>query len=127
MNIEITTSETCLDEDDRALIQRRVKNALRDYHDDINQVQLWMVGILVADELESQYCLINVKMTDGSLVACDGTHSVLRTAINHAIERVGIEVDRNLGRRRRQSTTQIRRPGSSYHDPAASEQMSNRL
>ena len=127
MKIEITTSETYLDQDDRALIQRCVKNALRDYHDDIGQVQLWTVGIQVADELEAQYCLINVKLSDGSLVACDGTHSVLRTAISHAIERVSIEVDRNLRQQHRQSTARIRNAGRVHRNTPAAQQMSSSL
>ena len=97
MNIEISASETFPTQADRDDIRRQLEYALRDYAAHIAQVQVWMVGIVRGDEDEAQYCLINVKLADGSLVACDGTDALLRTAISRAAERVSWEVARNLG------------------------------
>ena len=127
MNIDISASETFLTHEDREYIRRRLENALGGNDANIEQVQLWMVGILLADEDEAQYCLVNVKLTDGSLVACDGTHAALKTAINHAVERTSREVARILRQRRKQSVGHI--PGStgSYRNTTKAGHMPNRL
>jgi ribosome-associated translation inhibitor RaiA len=127
MNIEISASETFLTQEEREYIRRRLENALSENETDIERVQVWMVGIVLADADEAQYCLINAKLTDGSLVACDGTHTMLKTALNHAVERVSREVTRILRQRRKQSVGHIPNSAGSYRNTTNTGQMPNRL
>jgi len=127
VNIDISASETFLNHEERAYIKRRLESALGENETRIEQVQVWVVGILQTGADEAQYCLVNVKLTDGSLVACDGTHAALTTAINHAVERVSREVARTHERRPRQSIERISESAGSSHNTANVRQMPSRL
>ena len=60
--------------------------------------EVWLVGIMRADYAEAQYCMINVRLADGSLVACDGTDLELRTALNCALQHIHHEMSRSIER-----------------------------
>jgi ribosome-associated translation inhibitor RaiA len=127
MNIEISSSDTFLAQEVREYIRRRLGNALSENATDIEHAQVWMVGIVLSDADQAQYCLINVKLTDGSLIACDGTDADLKTAISHALERVRREVARNLRQRRKQSAEHIHRPAGSYRKVTEAGHSADRL
>jgi ribosome-associated translation inhibitor RaiA len=95
MNIEISTSETSATLAERDYIYHRLQNALSEHEAQITQAQVWIVGIVCADAQDAQYALINVKLDDGNLIACDGTDADLKTAINYATQRLCLEVTRN--------------------------------
>jgi ribosome-associated translation inhibitor RaiA len=127
MNIEISSSDTFLTQEVREYIRRRLGNALSENATDIEQVQVWMVGLVLSDADEAQYCLINVKLTDGSLIACDGTDADLKTAVSHALERLSREVARNLRQRRKQPVEHIRGPAGSYRKVTETGHSTERL
>lgn len=121
MNIEISTSETSTTAMQRDYIIRRLRLALSEHESRITQVQIWIVGILRADGNDAQYALINVKLDDGSLIACDGTDSDLRTAISHATRRVCLEVERNIDLQKKTTTGSISSTPSWHRDIAATD------
>jgi ribosome-associated translation inhibitor RaiA len=96
MNLEISTSETSTTPAERQYIRRRLLHALSENETHITQVQVWIVGILLANGDDAQYALINVKLDDGSLIACDGTDEELKVAISHATQHLCLEATRNL-------------------------------
>ena len=98
MRIEIHASETLPSADDKAYIERRLDQALAEYRDQVAGAQVWLVGILRTDYAEAQYCMINVRLRDGSLVACDGTDLELRTALDCALQHINHEMSRSLER-----------------------------
>jgi ribosome-associated translation inhibitor RaiA len=127
MNIEISSSDTFLTQEVREYIRRRLGNALSENATDIEQVQVWMVGLVLSDADEAQYCLINVKLTDGSLIACDGTDADLKTAVSHALERLSREVARNLRQRRKQPVEHLHGPAGSYRKVTEAGHSAERL
>jgi ribosome-associated translation inhibitor RaiA len=127
MNIEISASETFLTQEEREYIRRRLVNALSGNETDIEQVQVWIVGIALDDADEAQYCLINVKLASGRLIACDGTDAVLKTAVNRALEKVNWEVARNLRQRRNQPVERSHSPAGSYRTVTEPEHTPDRL
>ena len=98
MRIEIHASETLPTAADRAYIERRLEQALAEYQAHVDVAQVWLVGIMRADYAEAQYCMINVRLADGSLVACDGTDLDLRTALNCALQHIHHEMSRTIER-----------------------------
>ena len=96
MNLEISISETSTTPAERQYIRRRLQHALREIETQITQVQVWIVGILLANGDDAQYALINAKLADGSLIACDGTDEELKVAINQATQHLCLEVTRIL-------------------------------
>ena len=96
MNVEISTSETSTTTAERQYIRSRLQHALSEKETHITQVQVWIVGILLANGDDAKYALINVILNDGSLIACDGTNEELKVAISHSTQRLCIEVTRNL-------------------------------
>ena len=92
MNVEISTRETSTTPAERQYIRRRLQHALRENETQITQLQVWIVGILLANGDDAQYALINVKLNDGSLIACDGTDKELKVAIAHATQQLCLEV-----------------------------------
>ena len=98
MRIEIHASETLPTIADKAYIERRLGHALADYSDHVDVAQVWLVGILHVDNAEAQYCMINVRLEDGSLVACDGTDPELRAALECALQHIHHEMTRTLER-----------------------------
>jgi len=121
MNIEISASEILLTLEEREYIRRRLENALSENATGIERVQVWMVGIELTDEHEAHYCLINVKLIDASLLACDGTDAVLKTALDYAVERVSREIARNLQQRSKQPAGHIHGSAGSYRKLAQVE------
>ena len=98
MRIEIHASETLPTAADKAYIERRLEQALADYSEHVAVAQVWLVGIMRVDYAEAQYCMINVRLDDGSLVACDGTDLELRTALNCALQHINQEMSRTIER-----------------------------
>ena len=96
VNVEISNSETSTTPTERQHIRRRLMHSLSENKSHITQVQVWIAGILLANGADAQYALINVKLDDGSLIACDGTDAELKEAINHATQNLCLEVTRNL-------------------------------
>ena len=96
MNVEISTSETSTTTAERQYIRSRLQHTLSANEIHITQVQVWIVGILLANGDDAKYTLINVILNDGSLIACDGTNEELKVAISHATQRLCLEVTRNL-------------------------------
>ena len=127
MNVEISTSETLTTLAERDHIQRRLRHALGDNAAEITQVQVWIVGLLRDEEDDAQYCLINVKLNDGNLIACDGTDCDLQAAIGHATRRVCLEVSRNLDLRQPKDADQIDSATPWYRDAAVADYDQNTI
>ena len=104
VNVEISTSETSTTPAERQYIRRRLLHALSENETHITQVQVWIVGILLANGGDAQYALINVKLDDSSLIACVGTDEELKVAISHATQHLCLEVTRYLELRQKTGT-----------------------
>jgi len=127
VNIDIIASETFLSEAERDYIRRRLEYGLGEHEPAIEQIQVWMVGIVAAGDDDARYCLINVKLVDGSLVACDGTDAEPQIAISRAAERVGVEVARILRRQRKKVVRIIDGLAGSYRRTPQASLSPNRL
>lgn len=115
MNVRIKFSEMSTSPVQSGIIRRRLDYALSANEADIDQVDVWIIGIKRDDGRRMKYCKVDVKLSSGNMVSSDSTEADVDIAIHRAVDRAGWEAARSLGRHHRHNV----------YPPYSSEQRHN--
>lgn len=112
MKIEIQSHNFPLTSADENYIRSSLFFALAANQSDIDTVQVWLAELSGEETTKVKYCLIDVKLADGSSVISDISDPEVYVAIHHAVDRAGCRVARSIGRlQRNPAQFQSIRPG----------------
>ena len=116
MNVRIRSCEMSPTLAQSEFIRRRIEYALDVSRAEIEQIDVWIIGIEREGERRN-YCKIDVALGNGNLVSTDGTETDFHLAVHRAADRAGWEVARDLGREYRQRVGTPLRPAEQSRNP----------
>ena len=99
MEINLTALDFTLSLDQHEYVERRLSYALDANSTHICAIDVWLSELNDPDAVRNQCCLIQVTLTDGTLVIIDTIEADQYVAIHRAADRASWEVSRCLSRR----------------------------